>query len=132
MVDVHNAEVDLNYTLYHPLLEKYHGLYPRDQAGSTPKDEEARAEKSEKEPASKPKYWTVVEQCMQDGTLDALREGKLAQIPSDTKEKPKESTKIRSDGAAAKKTSRKGELKSATRSLPEDENDESDGGFFEE
>lgn len=133
LVDVHNAEVDVNYILYHPLDERYQGLYPREQRNKASNDEEVEAERSEKEVVSKPRYWSLVEQCMQDENLEALREGKLARIPRNAKGKHIAPTSRR-DGAAAKTASRKGKDRSVIGALPKkkEEKDESDGGFFEE
>ncbi len=64
---MHVAEVDLNYALYHPLSEVYIGLYPRQD----PKDEDNRSK--EAEPKAKPPMWAEVEKCMEKGTLDRLR-----------------------------------------------------------
>lgn len=64
---MHAAEVDLNYTQYHPLTETYISLYPQkkeDRGGSEPTGEGTR---------SRPPVWAEVEKCMEEGTLDRLR-----------------------------------------------------------
>ena len=65
---MHVAEVDLNYTQYCPLSEVYVSLYP--PKASSPNDLD-----SSKEVESKPKppMWGEVEKCMEDGTLNRLR-----------------------------------------------------------
>lgn len=65
---MHVAEVDLNYTQYCPLSEVYVSLYP--PKASSPNDPD-----SSKEVESKPKppMWGEVEKCMEDGTLNRLR-----------------------------------------------------------
>ena len=131
LAEVHNAEVDVNYTLFHPLDERYQGLYPHDQGRNT-KGDEVAAERSKKEVVSKPRYWAVVEQCMQDGTLDALREGKLARVPRNAKGKQRASTTSRRYTSTSKTASQTGKGKSVARTQPKGEEDESDGGFFEE
>lgn len=55
---IHIAEVDLNYAQYCPLSEVYVSLYPN----KTPPAE-----------GPKPPMWAEVEKCMEDGTLDRLR-----------------------------------------------------------
>ena len=65
---MHIAEVDLNYTQYCPLSEPYVSLYP--QKSSTA-DGENGSEKAG--PAPKPALWAEVEKCMEDGTLNRLR-----------------------------------------------------------
>lgn len=62
---MHIAEVDLNYTQYHPLVETYVSLYPQKKDGEENPDKE--------EPQPKPPMWAEVERCMEEGTLDQLR-----------------------------------------------------------
>jgi hypothetical protein len=64
---MHVAEVDLNYTQYCPLSEVYVSLYPPKNSADEPD--------SPKEADSKPKppRWSEVEKCMEDGTLNRLR-----------------------------------------------------------
>jgi len=57
--------VDLNYTQFYPLGEPYISLYP--QKNATEEDE------SEAEKKPKPPMWAEVEKCMEEGTLDKLR-----------------------------------------------------------
>lgn len=63
---MHEAEVDLNYTMYHPLSEVYVSLYPntpslKSDLGDT---------RSVKQ---KPPIWTEIELAMETGTLDIIR-----------------------------------------------------------
>ncbi|CAL3964718.1 unnamed protein product [Diplocarpon coronariae] len=64
---MHIAEVDLNYTQYHPLSETYISLYPpadsQGEEGDSKKDGKMR----------KPPVWAEVERAMEEGTLDRLR-----------------------------------------------------------
>lgn len=64
---MHIVEVDLNYTQYSPLSEVYISLYPSKNSG----DEENS--KDDKEEKPKPPMWAEVEQAMEDGTLNRLR-----------------------------------------------------------
>ncbi|TAQ91201.1 hypothetical protein B7494_g457 [Chlorociboria aeruginascens] len=64
---MHIAEVDLNYTQFSPLSEPYVSLYPLKNTADG--DEESK----EKETKSKPPMWAEVEKCMEDNTLDQLR-----------------------------------------------------------
>jgi hypothetical protein len=66
---MHILEVDLNYTQYYPLSEVYISLYPPTNSG----DEEGDDSKTEKEEKPKPPMWAEVEQAMEDGTLNRLR-----------------------------------------------------------
>lgn len=65
---MHVAEVDLNYTQYCPLAETYVSLYPPKEGGAARLEESNTADIS-----SKPPMWKEVEKCMEDGTLDKLR-----------------------------------------------------------
>ena len=121
--EVQNAKIDLNYTIYYPLTEKYQSLFPRQ--GGTSGGEETPARKLVTE---KPAMWDVVERCTADGTLDALRDGKLAtgMVAGNRKygpEKVGSKRQSKNDRAASKAS--KG-------AVAEEQHDESDGGFFEE
>lgn len=67
---MHVAEVDLNYTQYYPLSEPYISLYP--QKGSS-SDEPDPPNEATLKPKPKPSMWSEVEKCMEDGTLNRLR-----------------------------------------------------------
>lgn len=126
--DIHIAEVDLNYTMYHPLDEKYHSLYPPKVGDAAEDDGRISTEKLKGGKASRPAIWAVVEQCMSAGTLVALRDGKLGRKLPEAEAKASGST-----------TRRRGENRTfdgeeaslnTGHALKDDEN-ESDGGFFE-
>ena len=66
---MHAAEVDLNYTQFCPLSERYVSLYPPSKGI----DNQAGEDTTEQEPAAKPPMWVEVENCMEEGTLVRLR-----------------------------------------------------------
>lgn len=90
---LHEAEVDLNYTLYAPLHQKYISLYPSSpkkskcqatndggkQAGqehaAVTNDEEAGIFRNGS--GQKPPLWYEVEKAMTNDTLEALRDGEV-------------------------------------------------------
>ncbi|KAJ5287748.1 hypothetical protein N7478_003434 [Penicillium angulare] len=80
---IHDARVNLNYTIYYPLTEKYLSLYPKSEEKSSAEAEEdseseGEGKKHKKEAkAARPPLWSVVDKCMAEDTLDLLREGKL-------------------------------------------------------
>ena len=80
---IHVARVNLNYTTYYPLTEKYISLYPKSDENapdSLSKESESRIgtkDSSKGSEDTKPPLWFVVEKCMEEGTLNLLREGKL-------------------------------------------------------
>lgn len=128
--DIHNAEVDLNYAMYYPLDEKYQSLYPPEQRHTNNEEEELDQKKRREKKASRPTLWNVVEQRMEEGTLMALRDGKLGRTP-DAPASKAVSKLGHPDTATGKGALRKEKGKSKTEILPKAEDDESDGGFFE-
>lgn len=152
--------MNLNYTIYYPLTEKYISIYAEKKKGKEDgqdKDGDQDMEEEEQErhgedglsasaTAEKLAMWRTVEKCMEDGTLDLLREGRLG--PNDEKDSGEkdeaESSKSRSKSASEKKAgvkkadvkaskteTRKGKSTKHSAPTPTDEDDESDGGFFE-
>lgn len=158
------ARVNLNYTIYYPLTEKYISIYAekkkkgkedgQDKDGDQDMEEEEEQERqgedglSASATAEKLAMWQKVEKCMEDGTLDLLREGQLGlngEKESGKKESAESSKSRSKKGAAEKKSStkekadvkasraepRKGKSTKHSVPTPADEGDESDGGFFE-
>lgn len=96
------AQIDVNYTIYYPLTEKYLSLYPQEKkrqvveghnqkVANTDDDDDDEGEEesvdeemqtseddkpSEKE-GEKPPMWDIIKKCMAEKTLDKLRDGKL-------------------------------------------------------
>ncbi|EYE98070.1 Efg1 domain-containing protein [Aspergillus ruber CBS 135680] len=115
--ELHAARVSLNYTIYYPLNDKYISLYAEQKQKKPSQSESADDTYSgadEKDTTvtmtlantEKPPMWFTVEKCMEEGTLDLLREGKL-NIPGesggDTK---KASTTTEKKKGVAKKASK--------------------------
>ncbi|ERF73574.1 hypothetical protein EPUS_07508 [Endocarpon pusillum Z07020] len=95
---LHEAKVDLNYTLYAPLNQKYISLYPR--TSKSRKDQEnndrledvrdlqeatkdIEADLLRNDYGHKPALWYAVEKAMDNGTLEALRDGKILKADND-------------------------------------------------
>ena len=126
--------MDLAYTQYSPLYQKYEGIFPRKEA----------QENNENSPNEglppRPAMWKIVEKCMEQGTLDALRNGTLGDedlVLSFTKMRPfKRQLPIRSiqstkqSGRFSRKINYNHEPVVAGQADEMDE--DSDGGFFEE
>ncbi|GAB1211427.1 18S rRNA maturation protein [Aspergillus terreus] len=148
------ARVNLNYTIYYPLTEKYIALYAavkKNKDGTT----DGAADDSDVDAAyklvhatreEKPAMWHVVEKCMKDGTLELLREGKLDTPDVDSTGKGSQKSKIdkhaqsKTDQTKSKskkseykdtKHATKGKGRSVTSAASDENGDESDGGFFE-
>jgi hypothetical protein len=168
---IHVARVNHNYTIYYPLTQKYVALYAekkkkkKESTAESEKPNESDAEVGSKliyeTTGERPPMWSVVEKCMEDGTLDLLREGKLnseegekgSQAPEQKRSKKstdedqharnKSSKERVSDKASGKsrKSERKEDRKPTKSSATEgaywssnehnDDGNESDGGFFE-
>lgn len=86
---IHLARVDLNYTIYCPLTEKYVALYPKSTEGQEQHDKSLNPEPESELDANaiKPQLWHAVAQSMDNGTLEPLREGKLGIGPEAEKKK---------------------------------------------
>ncbi|EPS30285.1 hypothetical protein PDE_05236 [Penicillium oxalicum 114-2] len=79
---IHIARVNLNYTIYYPLTEKYLSLYPKSHESSAEGDHKPDSGTDSKDSSKipegqRPPMWAIVEKCMEEGKLDELREGKL-------------------------------------------------------
>ncbi|KAL8707861.1 MAG: hypothetical protein Q9225_007692 [Loekoesia sp. 1 TL-2023] len=127
---VHCAEVDLNYTMYHPLTEKYIGLFPRQETQNPPNMEGSSIKISALPQENKPAMWKVVESCMEDGTLQALRDGSLRSATA-LPIRPAASTKTSHRNVSKKRQEASKAGYSGTVTFDKNE-DQSDGGFFEE
>ncbi|GAB7355856.1 hypothetical protein MBLNU459_g6516t1 [Dothideomycetes sp. NU459] len=136
---VHEAQVDLNYTQYYPLDMAYSALFPGKtikskkgkevQEGSADNEAEKLVEKQ-----GDPDMWKLVEKCMEQGKLDALRNGKLLKGVSSRQDDDMAPTSA-SKGKKAKEKADKVKAKKAKQvkeqSQQQEEDEESDGGFFE-
>ncbi|KAF2183162.1 hypothetical protein K469DRAFT_584364 [Zopfia rhizophila CBS 207.26] len=138
---IHTAEVDLNYALYYPLMKPYSSLYPRakrEQSKSEEPAEEDELSGQHREEQSQghkgdPEVWRAVERAMEEGTLDALRNSRVAvrapepKDDSRTKQKKSKGDKKKIEPGIMQQMLK--DTKAAAAVV--DEEDESDGGFFE-
>lgn len=134
---IHNAEVDLNYTIYHPLVEKYQSLYPRtNEQGSGEGDSDNKTGEKEvrKVGGKKPPIWSIVERSMAEGTLQDLRDGKLRQIGEVIRKKPpaeQEPRAVRKGKEGDGNDRGRARTKHNDMAVVDEDNRLSDGGFFE-
>lgn len=159
--ELHVAEVDEAYTLYHPHVEPYISLYGN--AKSTDHDEDAGKVPAARIAlkAERPPMWSVVEKTMEEGpdALKRLRERRSADEskPKPKRPQPKASTakpsdgheqqeqnkgRLQQDGKTGVANGKKGEQPALNRrerrrlmreaAPAADESDGGDGGFFEE
>ncbi len=141
---LHNAEVDVNYAISYPLMKPYSSLYPKSKktkATETDDSDEAKGKSDEIDgPKGDVMVWKMVEQAMEEGTLEALRNSKSREeIPGAPPKKSKTATaKTKaSKEVQPKKTyapqeipKNRREARAAAREA-EAEDEDSDGGFFE-
>ncbi|RKF71207.1 rRNA-processing protein efg1 [Golovinomyces cichoracearum] len=144
---LHEAEVDLNYTLYHPLGEVYISLYPKETTSEKEDHDQNAARK-------KPTIWYEIEEAMVNGTLERIRNRiSIRPInPSTIFNKKQVNKKLEENSGSANSTdeqnngikhkdSRK-KVRNKVNSTPKnglcdetqtlsDVEEESDGGFFE-
>ncbi|KAH8719209.1 hypothetical protein GQ44DRAFT_688074 [Phaeosphaeriaceae sp. PMI808] len=136
---IHNAEVDVNYATYYPLMKPYSSLYPKSKGWKTNEadvdEEDGEDGKSSKTEIDGPKgdieMWKAVESAMEEGTLESLRYNKDA-LPAEPpkkskKPKAKENKKDQSDNTPHIINGKETGLRTAVAREDED----SDGGFFE-
>ncbi|XRM38119.1 rRNA-processing protein efg1 [Aspergillus tubingensis] len=113
------ARVNLNYTIYYPLDEKYIALYAEqkkkvkgegaeDGGDGADSDGDARFGMVHATVADKPAMWHVVEKCMKDGTLDMLRDGKLESGAKAGEKDRKKEERSQRGGEKAKKSQERG------------------------
>jgi hypothetical protein len=129
---VEDAEVDMNYAQYFPLDQPYVSLFPR-------RNDDRDEDRSEEQEGSERKGDEVmrqkVKECMVDGTLDALRNGKLRKMESDDEGvMPKNSMDWEVKRSRKQDTpdqTKMGSGKKGINDLTHGDDDESDGGFFE-
>jgi hypothetical protein len=130
---IHEAKVDLNYAMYHPLDIVYSALWP------TKGKKDAEGNEIEVEKQGDPDMWLVVEKCMEEGKLDALRNGKLLKsAPAQLNNDDSIGQKASNARAKKEKKDKKVKDKKAAKKADEDqvmggqnEDEDSEGGFFE-
>ncbi|KAL9599359.1 MAG: hypothetical protein Q9219_003892 [cf. Caloplaca sp. 3 TL-2023] len=125
---LHCAEVDLNYTLFYPLTEKYVSIFPRKETAEAQDEKGPSTDRSDHLQQDKPAMWKIVENCMESGTLEALRDGKLHPIATLPLRPPAPTTHRHVDG---KKKHQDASNISYSREVIMEDGNESDGGFFE-
>lgn len=135
---LHNAEVDVNYAISYPLMKPYSSLYPKSKKGGKAEDDDAGNKPEEIDgPKGDVMVWKMVEQALEEGTLEQLRNSKSREeIPGAPPKKSKTSKKKETQKEAPpKKTYAPLEVpknrREARAAAREAEDEDSDGGFFE-
>ncbi|KAK5708545.1 hypothetical protein LTR17_020578 [Elasticomyces elasticus] len=143
-VKLKEAEVDVAYAVYFPLEKEYVPLFARK------KKVEGEAEDDSPEPAEYERQgdmemWEKVKKCMEDGTLEALRNGKLTgdghaatedqadgdQMSSVPAHLARQPVKKRPKPAPKPIEGNRRERRKAAEVAKAESEEDSDGGFFE-
>ncbi|KAK5712543.1 hypothetical protein LTR17_017924 [Elasticomyces elasticus] len=133
------AEVDVAYAVYFPLEREYVPLFARK------KKVEGEGEDDSPEPAEYERQgdavmWETVRKCMEDGTLEALRNGKLngdghaadeGQMSSVPAHPARQPVKKRPKPAPKPIEGNRRERRKAAEVAKAESEEDSDGGFFE-
>lgn len=152
---LHVAEVNLNYTLYYPLMRPYSALFPKNQSdsmttrsSSAPDIEVHSTGGNEADDTEEVQgalstngdrvMWKAVERAMELGTLEDLRNSKPLEQGSQSGKQPQRRKKdvdlMRKQAETERGRDKLGKnVKSKARQadVGNSENDDSDGGFFE-
>ncbi|RMY95417.1 hypothetical protein D0862_08757 [Hortaea werneckii] len=144
---VQDAQIDVDYAIYYPLDLPYKPLFPtkknskdgmnETQTGSEePEDAE---DKKEAERQGDAEMWAKVKQCAEDGTLDALRNGKLLGEANDDSGKlespaptmPSKRKRQKEKTEAGDLHGNRRERRAAQAAAKEESDQDSEDGFFE-
>ena len=129
---IHRAEVDLNYTLYSPLAEKYTSLYKQKDDtsnGDITMSNDSMISQGSEALLVRPPMWITVEKCMAEGTLWALRDGKVTRAAA-IEASTDGSSGQKKDSSRRKKSGEERFTKNNLKGTQDALND--DDGFFEE
>ncbi len=129
---VDEREVDVNYAQYFPLNQHYVSLFPRKGVDNEDGvDEDVKSEQNaEDERKGDEKMRQQIRQCMSDGTLDALRNGRLLQ--DEAREPSPDVDEQRKANAQAMREAYQNRGRQHEEGGAEvQEEDERGGGFFE-
>lgn len=123
--DVARKTVDVDYAQYYPLDVPYSSLWP--SGGKKGKTDDGKdGQKDGDEARGDREMWELVRKCGEEGKLDALRNGKIYKIKNDG---PVNESAERS--AHGLKKARADKKQKAKETVVANEDEDSDGGFFE-
>ena len=130
---VNDAEVDVNYAQYYPLDRHYVSLFPRkktkDDDGGEGDDIKVR-DTDVTESKGDQEMWHKVKDCMADGSLDALRNGRLTRS-EEMRPAPKTSTETAMDRRKGKTVNAQEDRPPVPHNGKEQDDDSESDGFFE-
>ncbi|KAK3990627.1 hypothetical protein QBC44DRAFT_63140 [Cladorrhinum sp. PSN332] len=116
-IDLHKAQVDIDYCIYYPFLEPYQSLYAKPTAGEKGEESEGKKDAAAKYlNVERPPMWALIEKTREEGK-EALLALQNRQSEGDDSASGKRKKKSKSGKGKGKKDTN---------------GDDSDGGFFEE
>jgi len=142
--ELRDAEVDVNYAIYYPLETEYVPLFAAkrregDVAADADVEEDSPGPAAAFERKGDPEMWERVKQSMADGTLEALRNGKLDGTPDEVAMEPavdvhgpvakRKHEKVKKPAPPVEGNRR--ERRKAAAAAKVESDDDSEGGFFE-
>ncbi|KAJ4361934.1 18S rRNA maturation protein [Neocucurbitaria cava] len=138
---IHNAEVDVNYAIYYPLMKPYPSLYPKSKKGKSAEaddEDDGANDKGNREvdgPKGDAEMWRAIEKAMAEGTLNALRYSKdgmpAAPATKELKKFVKKPAMKREEAPEGMNRRERRKAGLAKAQAAQDEDQDSDGGFFE-
>ncbi|KAI8936687.1 hypothetical protein NX059_007079 [Plenodomus lindquistii] len=133
---VHNAEIDVNYAIYYPLMKPYSAMYPKSKkdksSGASDEDSDAQGKSNDVDgPKGDVDMWRTVQTATEEGTLHALRNSKdgMPAAPKETNKKP--FVKPKATGANFRPVVGNRRERRAQGAKQQEEENDSDTGFFE-
>lgn len=128
--EIDEAQVDVNYAIYYPLDKPYNSLFPKDESTEDVQgdSEDSISQDISRKERGDPVMRQMVKQCMANGTLQDLRNGKLTSNEARTEDAAIRKASSKLETAKQAKNGKRGPSVVAKDG---DDDDESDGGFFE-
>ncbi|KAF1968251.1 hypothetical protein BU23DRAFT_425629, partial [Bimuria novae-zelandiae CBS 107.79] len=127
---IHDAEVDLNYTLYYPLLKAYVSLWPKQHRGGTKAEEGSQAAGGPRGPKGDVNIWRAVEKAMEEHTLEKLRESKEGVTVPGAPERSQAKAWEKAETKGKKMRPRESKSHDSDNNMRDEDENGSDDGFF--
>lgn len=133
---IHNAEVDVSYAIYYPLMKPYSSLYPKsknskaEEAQGDGNDAKDKSSDQTDGPKGDVNMWRTVEKAMEEGTLEQLRHSK-GDVPAAPPKKDWAAKTKKSKDAEKHKRATQEQSDTSKPPIRREADEDSDGGFFE-
>ncbi|KAK4165294.1 hypothetical protein QBC43DRAFT_260105 [Cladorrhinum sp. PSN259] len=121
-IDLHKAQVDIDYCIYYPFVEPYQSLYAKPAAGEQEDESEEKKDVAAKYlNVERPPMWTLIERTREEGkqALERLQNRQPEETEGDAP-------------ALAMGNKKKAKLGKGKGKKRANDDDDGDGGFFDE